>query len=86
MAHDVSQTIISKVSLVSSGPEHDEAVRTGAIYWRLVLDGKDATAAKAAHDAAMSRLMGCSARIDGRKLGWKERLSRVFNDTTTTRY
>ena len=73
------------MSKIDTGPEYEESVRTGAEYWRLVLAGKDATAAKAASDAALSRLLGCSAQVAGRKLGLRERISRAIkHDTAAT--
>ena len=71
--------IIAKVSQTTSGSSYEDAVQKGTVYWELVLAGKDATAAKQAADEALSRLMGCTAHVSGRKLTWKETVLRAFS-------
>jgi hypothetical protein len=72
------------VSKADTGPEYDSAIQAGAIYWQLVLAGKDTAAAKQASDAALSRLLGCSARVNGRKLRLREQILRALHDSLTS--
>lgn len=71
------------MSQIDTGLEYDRAVQTGSEYWLLVLSGKDATAAKQASDAALSKFLGCSARVNGRKLRLRERILRALHDSPT---
>ena len=80
MAHDISRALISKITKTTSGPEYEEAVTTGAAYWLQVLQGQDSQATKQAHDAAMSRLLGCTANVEGRRLGLKERIAKDLRE------
>ncbi len=86
MANDISRSIISTLSRATSGPAYEEAIRTGAIYWGLVLDGKDSVQAKQEHDEALSKLLGCEVLISGRKFGLKEKILRAFHDSTSARH
>jgi hypothetical protein len=79
LAEQIATSVIAKILTEQSGPAYEEAVRAGAAYWRLVLDGKDATAAKQEADEALSRLLGCTAQVSGRKLSWKEKIARAFS-------
>lgn len=85
-ANEIAKAIIAKLTEVSSGPEYDEAVQAGTAYWELVLSGKDATAAKQTNDAALSRLLGCSARVHGRKLTARELIWKTIHDSITARH
>ena len=80
MAHDIARALISKLTKTTSGPEYEEAVQTGAAYWLQVLQGQDSQATKQAHDVAMSRLLGCTAHIEGRRLGLKEKIEKDLRE------
>ncbi len=76
MAESIVRGIIEKIQPDASGMAYEEAVRTGTLYWLCILENRDPTEAKKAHDAALSAFLGCSAHVDGRKRTLKERLLR----------
>jgi hypothetical protein len=88
LASDITKKIIANVTRnkPQAGPEYDEAVRTGTEYWTRVLEGKNAIAAKEAHDMAMTRLLGCKTEVRGKRYNFFERVRRITrHDAISTR-
>lgn len=88
MANDIAKKIIANIlrNRPQTGPEYDEAVRTGTEYWLRILESRNSTAAKEAHDAAMTRLLGCRAEVQGRRYNLIERIRRATrHDATAAR-
>lgn len=83
MAEDLARGIIGKLTPIETGPEYDEAVQAGSLYWLHVLKGKDLAEAKRAADEALSRLLGCRAEISGKKRTLRERLFEKFHDSNS---
>jgi len=79
LAEDIARCIIAKVSKATAGAAYEDAIQAGVVYWELVLTGKDATAAKQAADEALSRLLGCTVHVLGRKQNLKEKILRAFS-------
>jgi hypothetical protein len=78
LAREIAEIIIQRIKDFPPGPEYNEAVRAGAVYWETVLAGKPDLRKKEAADEALSKLLGCRAQVAGRKLGFREMISRAI--------
>lgn len=79
MANDIAVKLTAKFSRVSSGPDYEEAIEKGTRYWETVLIGRPDPAARAASDKALSKLLGCDARISGMKITWIDKFLRALS-------
>ena len=79
MANEITIKLIANITRISTGPNYEEAVELGTRYWETVLAGPPDPAAKEAADKALSRLMGCRAKLSGRKYTWKDKILWALN-------
>ena len=79
MANEIAVKLTAKFARVSAGPDYEDAIEKSTRYWETVLIGRPDPAAKEASDKALSRLLGCDARISSRKLTWIDKFLRALS-------
>jgi hypothetical protein len=79
LANEIAVKLTAQFARTSTGPDYDDAIEKGTRYWETVLTGRPNPAAKEASDKALSRLLGCDARISGRKLTWIDKFLKALS-------
>jgi hypothetical protein len=79
----VARSLIAKVCKIREGPEYDQAVLAGAIYWQSVMTGRPHPAAKQLFDSTMSTLTGQNVTVQLKRKSRTETLKRALYDTFT---
>ena len=79
MANEIAVKLTAKFAKTSIEPDYEDAIEKGTRYWETVLIGRPDPAAKEASDKALSKLLGCDARISGRKLTWIDKFLKALS-------